>query len=86
MSDVTSLLLDLLKVRPANDIIPVTPSDTVDIPLCDALLISVGGTIVVITAAGKTRTLTVPAGLIPLQVTRVLSSGTSATGISALYN
>ena len=70
---------------PGNDIIPVVPHDTNDIPLSRAITISVGGDIKVITKAGNTRLVTLPPGLFPLRVTRVFSTDTTATGISAVY-
>lgn len=74
---------------PANDAIPVTPSDTKDIlPNCDpgvGLYIETGGNIRVITAKGETRTLAVADySHHPLCVSRVLSTGTTATGIHIL--
>jgi hypothetical protein len=72
---------------PSPDPFPVTPSDSEDLmddskPCC--LLISVGGTVKVTTAAGNTVVLTVPAGVFPGLVKRVWSSSTTATGITAL--
>jgi hypothetical protein len=73
---------------PAEDAIPVTPSDTQDLPLgtCQELLIGTGGNLSVITRAGNQRDLTgVPAGRLRLQVRRVRATGTTASNITALY-
>ena len=75
--------------NPATGVQPVTPSDTVDIPLCRALSIATGGDIQIISVqdriAGSTSTVTLPAGLWPVQAHRVYATGTTATGISAWY-
>lgn len=74
---------------PATDIIPVTPHDTNPIVKCRALYIGTGGTIKVKTPGssieGTTRTVTVPAGILPLHVLHVYATGTTAENISALY-
>jgi hypothetical protein len=69
--------------------VAVTPNDGADLPngfVPRALLIGVAGTIVVRTKDNPTAnvTLTVPAGILPLRVVRVLSTGTTATNIVAL--
>lgn len=72
---------------PFTDALPVTPSDGADLTNGQArgLLVAVGGTLQVTTGTGQTRALTVPAGRLDLIVTRVWSTNTTATGISALY-
>lgn len=79
---------------PAIDIVPITPNDSADISTVSvsgetrksrALYIGTGGAIKVTTANGNDRTVTVPAGILPVQVVRVWSTGTSASNISALY-
>ena len=76
-----------LVADPGVDAVPVTPAD--DTPLtggvCRALMIASGGALVVTTKAGNEVTITVPTGLIPLQVSIVHATGTDATGITALY-
>lgn len=78
--------------RPANDAVAVTPSDVTVIPVTRALYIGTGGTLVVHMAGNgagpqaATATFTnVAAGIFPIQVDQVLSTGTTATGILALY-
>ena len=76
--------------NPGTDCLPVTPSDSVDIVTPNgapvrALLIAVGGTLQVTTRAGNTRALTVGAGIFPVGVTRVWSTNTAATGITAVF-
>lgn len=72
---------------PGSDIVPVTPNDATDLPdgVCRALLIGAGGTLSIITAAGNTRAITVGAGLLPVGVARVRATGTTCTGIAAVY-
>lgn len=79
---------------PARDAATVTPSDSVDLTDrhwldyagCRALYIGVAGNVAVITTAGTTITIpNVPVGVLPLSCTRVLSTGTAASNIIALY-
>lgn len=65
----------------------VTPGDTTNIPVCRALYIGTGGNLAVRMAQeGETITfLNVSAGIFPIQVDRVLSTGTTASNIIALY-
>ncbi len=80
--------LDINSVSTSHDPFPITPNDSVDLPVtARGLLIAVGGTLKVNTLEGGTnnpRTYTVPAGVFPGAVTRVWGSGTSATGITGL--
>lgn len=71
---------------PARDAVPVTPSDSQDLPLpAIALYIETGGTLSVITAAGAMRSLSVADfSFLPLGIRRVRASGTTASGIHAL--
>ena len=70
---------------PANDLEPVTPDDDNDLPNMAISLYIVGaGDVAFISAAGESRTVTVPANFIlPVGVRRVLAAGTTATGIHA---
>ena len=65
----------------------VVPSDTSGLGFtASALGIAVGGTITVDTAGGSTNVqLTLPAGVTPIRVTKVYSTGTAATGIVAYW-
>lgn len=67
--------------------VPVTGNDATDLPdgACTQLMVSVGGTLKVNDVNGVTRSLTVPAGVLPIAVLRVWATGTAATGITALY-
>jgi hypothetical protein len=71
---------------PAGDALIVTPSDSVDLEQpCRAFYAAVAGNISVITEAGNTRL--VPVGaffVLPLAVTRIRATGTTATGIIGL--
>lgn len=71
----------------AYDAAAVTPSDSVDIRPTRALFVGVAGNIKVDMALGTTLTFTdVQAGsILPVQVKRVYSTGTTATSIVALY-
>jgi len=71
---------------PATDIMPVTPSDAVDLPIiAAALYIETGGAIAVTTVRGETRTIVVAdLSILPVGIQRVLATGTTATGIHAL--
>lgn len=67
---------------PAGDLIPITPNDGADVPILRALYIEGAGSLRVTTAKGELRNLTVPAFfLLPVGVTRVHATGTTATGI-----
>lgn len=71
-----------------TDAAVVVLSDTVDIVTgpSRALYIGVAGALKVITVDGSTVTFpNVVAGKLDLQVTRVFTTGTAATGIIALY-
>jgi hypothetical protein len=67
--------------------VAVTPNNGTDLPKrALALYAGVSGNIAVITAKGQTTTIPAIAGMpIPVVVTRVLVTGTTATGIIALY-
>ena len=73
---------------PADDAYAVTPADETDLTKgpggWPVLSIGTAGDIAVVTAAGSSRTLTVGAGVYPVRVSRVLATGTTATGITAL--
>lgn len=71
---------------PALDALPVTPSDSADLlHVAIGLYIETGGAVSVVTALGQVRTLNVADfSLLPLGVSRVRATGTTATGIHAL--
>lgn len=74
---------------PASGAATVTPNDAADLAVapCRSLFVGTGGTIVVDTVDGDTSVpLLVPTGFIlPLFVTRVRNTGTTADDIVALY-
>jgi hypothetical protein len=73
---------------PAEDALPVTPSDTNDLPNgpCRALVVGGAGSLSVVTLAGEVRNLLgIPVGVLPLQVRRVRATGTVASNLTALY-
>lgn len=67
----------------ALDLIPITPSDTVDlVSPARALYVTSGGTLRVTTAKGVVRNIPfVGEGFFPLAVLRVHATGTTATGL-----
>ncbi len=73
----------------AHDVRAVTPNDNADLPrgTCIAMFIGVAGNIVFTPEAGGTNvTLAVAASqYLPIRASRILSTGTTATGIHALY-
>lgn len=72
---------------PAHSAVAVSPNDVTGIPVTRALYIGTAGTLVVVMADDEnTVTFTdAPVGILPIQVSRVLSTGTVATNIVALY-
>ena len=71
---------------PATDVLPVTPDDGADLAeIAIALYVETGGTVVVDTVVGQTRTVTLSDfSILPVGVRRVRATGTSAAGIHAL--
>ncbi len=70
----------------AHSAVAVTPSDSTILPTTRALYVGVTGNIAV-QMADDENTLTfanVPVGILPIQVIKVLSTGTTATNIIAL--
>jgi hypothetical protein len=75
--------------HPFNQWRPITPSDTVNLPtLTDALWVGGAGDIAAVMQNGSMPVVLagVPAGSwLPLAVTRINATGTTATGLVALY-
>ncbi|WP_170384041.1 spike base protein, RCAP_Rcc01079 family [Ruegeria atlantica] len=71
---------------PARDIVPAILSDTMD--MADAaigLYVETGGSVVLTTVQGETRTVQVADfSILPVGVIRVHSTGTTASGIHAM--
>lgn len=72
---------------PAASVQEIVPDDDADIPSVSlALNVATPGTVRVTTLDGDTVDVHVAAGVaFPLRVTRVWATGTTATGIRALY-
>jgi hypothetical protein len=70
---------------PARDILPVVPSDTINLPsVALALYVETAGDITFITQAGQVRTLSVADfSILPVGTRRVNATGTTASGIHA---
>lgn len=72
----------------ARDVMPVTPNDSADI-LADAAALGVvckgnAGDVVIVTVEGNERTYPIAAEeILPVGISRVKSTGTTATGIWA---
>jgi len=74
-------------VRPGEDIVPITPSDSAELPdgWCRAIRCVTDGTFVGITIRGNPRTVTMVAQeLLPVGFRQILSTGTSGT-YQAIY-
>ena len=71
---------------PATDIVPVMPSDTVDLTdIALALYVEHGGIITFVTERSQTRVIEVTDfAILPVATRRVNATGTTATGIHAL--
>ncbi|MGQ0610057.1 MAG: spike base protein, RCAP_Rcc01079 family [Paracoccaceae bacterium] len=71
---------------PARDLLPVTPNDAVDLAaVAVGLYVQTGGTVSIVTVGGGTRSVSVPDfSVLPVGVTRVRATGTTASGIHAL--
>lgn len=73
-------------VASAYGAVAVTASDSTVIPTTRALYIGTAGNLAVKMADGSLPTFSsVAAGVFPIQVTQVLSTGTTASNIVALY-
>lgn len=71
---------------PAHNAIAITPSDVVTIPTTRAVYVGTTGNLAVRMADGSSVTFnTVPVGIFAIQVSMVLSTGTSASNLVALY-
>ena len=73
-------------LTPAFDAVAITKSDVTVFPVTRAIYVGGTGDVAVRTAGGNAATfLSVPAGIFWVQVDQVLSTGTDATGLIALY-
>lgn len=72
---------------PSTEVAPILPDDGTDLPhVTKALNVATAGTVHVTTEAGTDADVFVAAGVIfPLRVRRVWATGTTATGLRALY-
>lgn len=72
---------------PAGDAVSITTSDsTVYDPPLRSLYVGTTGNVAVRTRGGTTITFTsVPVGMFPVQCDKVLSTGTTASGLIGLY-
>ena len=80
-------LAALNKIAPPNHAAVVTPNDGADLANdAQVLVVAVAGDIKVTTTGGEAVTIPFPAGWTPIEVERVWATGTTATGITALWN
>lgn len=72
---------------PATNAFAIIPNDTTELPtVTRALNVATSGAVRVTTLSGDTVTLFVAAGgVMPIRVSRILATGTTATGIVGLY-
>jgi hypothetical protein len=71
---------------PAGYGVAVTPSDSVVIPMTRALYVGVGGNVRVTDINDNVTYDNVPSGsILPIQASKVLATGTTASRIVALY-
>lgn len=71
---------------PAHGAAAITPNDSTDFPVTRSIFVGVTGNVAVRMADGMTITFSnVPVGILPIQVDKVLATGTTATNIVALY-
>lgn len=70
-----------------GDAASITPSDTINLPQVSVVFVGVSGNVKVTTAQGSDVTFTgVNAGtVLPVQVRRVWSTGTTATSLTAIF-
>lgn len=71
----------------ARRAVAVTPNDSTEFPVTRALYVGTSGTLVVTMAEDEADVTysNVPVGIFPIQVVKVLSTGTTASDIVALY-
>jgi hypothetical protein len=72
---------------PATDAATITPSDTVPLDVTTrAVFVGTSGNLAVIMAGGESVTfVNVPVGVLPIRVTQVMDTGTSADNIVAMW-
>lgn len=72
---------------PGYDAVAVTPSDSSDLPVTSrALYVGTGGDVRVTVGSGSVVTfVNVPEGILPMRVSRVHASGTTAADIVAVW-
>lgn len=70
----------------ASAAVPITPSDSTTFAIARAVYIGSSGALTVRMASGMDATFpSAPVGVLPIQVDRIYFTGTSATGLLALY-
>lgn len=70
----------------AHGAVAVTPNDSTELPVPRSLYVGVSGDIKVTMVDGQDVVFeNVPVGIFPIQALKVWSTGTTATGIRALY-
>ena len=71
---------------PAYNAAEITPNDATIIPMTRAIYVGVSGNVAVRMAGGTTITFNaVPAGMLQVQIDKVLSTGTTAAAMIAHY-
>lgn len=87
MAAVDNYAKDIGQVGPARNAIAVTASDSADLGFVTrGIYVGVAGNLCVnMSGSGAGMIIPVPAGLQPLAVSRILATGTTATGIVAVW-
>ncbi|MEY1555316.1 hypothetical protein AB3Y40_06740 [Yoonia sp. R2331] len=71
---------------PAKSVAVVTPNDTASLGPVRGIIVATAGDLSVVMQGGTdAQTFPVPAGVLPLRVKIVRSTGTTAAGITVLY-
>jgi hypothetical protein len=70
-----------------NVFVPITPNDTQDLAaLTTSVYVGTGGTLAVVAEDGTVTMITAPSGaILPIRIRRVNATGTTASGLIALY-
>jgi hypothetical protein len=71
-----------------NVFVPITPSNTQDLAeITDSVYVGTGGDVAAVAEDGTVTIMTAPSGaILPIQIRRVNATGTTATGLIALYH
>lgn len=81
-----SIMLAVRAVMSSDNFAPITPDNATDFAATRGLIVAVAGTLKVKRALDDAdETIDAPAGVLPIQITRLYATGTSATGFTGLW-